>query len=514
MRKIKSLFSFAIFFIALISGILLTAPKALAYNGSVGVGIQHSGWNYSGTFVSYTIASPADAIKYRSADIKLSVGCGTTGALFLDDNAVVSFNPPDCPGWNVDKDYPEFDFSTIPGALENGTHSFKCGGWSPGTGSYQICTVAQPPACTSLTVSPSVIVIGESTTLSWVTVDAGSISFDPAITGPFNLPSGNISITPAAVGSYTYTMTANGIISNLSGSATCPPVTINVIPPPPPTCTLTADPNAIFSGSTDSVTLTWTSQNAASAKLDSVDVNLNDSKTISAVSPGASYNLAVSGPGGNASCSAVIGTITPPTGGLVPCGRLIDDPATAEIDESKPCDICSMFYMLKKTLNFAMQVSLALAILVIIISGLLYAFSAGDAGLVGKAKNAIYYALIGLAIMFAAWVIIASILKGLGYADITKWNQVDCELQKPPPIVVGSVDLDWGHNYIFIDAIFCFDESLGAFTPDTACVFKYGAGAKAGAKIFPTCPGCACNGVRSYCSGGDNCSWRRYECLK
>lgn len=127
---------------------------------------------------------------------------------------------------------------------------------------------------------------------------------------------------------------------------------------------------------------------------------------------------------------------TYPVGGFVPCGRLIDNQETPQINEHAPCDICAMFYMLKNVLNYALQISLALAILMIVISGLLYAFSGGDGKRIETAKNAVYYALIGLAIMFLAWLIIASILEALGYGDIADWNQVNCNVVPGGPPTV------------------------------------------------------------------------------
>ncbi|MBU3999936.1 pilin [Patescibacteria group bacterium] len=117
-----------------------------------------------------------------------------------------------------------------------------------------------------------------------------------------------------------------------------------------------------------------------------------------------------------------------PTGGLVPCGRMIDNSDTTEIDESKPCDLCAAFYMLKNIINFVTELAVGIAVFILVIAGLLYVFSAGDPGKIESAKSAITYALMGLAIIFAAWLVIAVILQGLGYADINTWNQVNCAL--------------------------------------------------------------------------------------
>ncbi|MBU3999596.1 pilin, partial [Patescibacteria group bacterium] len=118
-----------------------------------------------------------------------------------------------------------------------------------------------------------------------------------------------------------------------------------------------------------------------------------------------------------------------PTGGLVPCGRMADNLATIDINESKPCTLCALFYMLKNIVNFVTELAIGIAVFILVIAGLLYAFSAGNPGNIELAKSAITYALAGLAIIFAAWLVIAVILQGLGYADINTWNQVNCNLQ-------------------------------------------------------------------------------------
>lgn len=48
----------------------------------------------------------------------------------------------------------------------------------------------------------------------------------------------------------------------------------------------------------------------------------------------------------------------------------------------------------------------AIAVIMIIIGGLLYATSAGDAGNITKAKNTIMYAVVGLVVAFLAYAIV------------------------------------------------------------------------------------------------------------
>ncbi len=118
----------------------------------------------------------------------------------------------------------------------------------------------------------------------------------------------------------------------------------------------------------------------------------------------------------------------PPTGELVPCGRLADNLDTGDIDESKPCTLCALFYMLKNIINFVIALSIGIGVFILVIAGLLYAFSAGNPRNIDMAKSAITSAIIGISIIFIAWMVIAVILQGMGYANMTTWNQVNCML--------------------------------------------------------------------------------------
>lgn len=113
-------------------------------------------------------------------------------------------------------------------------------------------------------------------------------------------------------------------------------------------------------------------------------------------------------------------------GGLVPCGRLVDNPDTTDINETDPCSICALFYMVKSLVNYAVKISFILAVFSLVISGLLYSASAGNSQMIDLAKRAVYYTVMGMFIIFLAWLVVAVILKALGYADIGTWNQVRC----------------------------------------------------------------------------------------
>ncbi len=297
------------------------------------------------------------------------------------------------------------------------------------------------PTCT-LIASPSVLaILGQSSALSWTTTNiilpdpynknSATISnnIDVAIITATITP-GNVTVIPTA--NTTYTMTVN----NINGiPATCT-ATVSF---PPPSCMITADPTGVYSGNTS--TISWTITDATSGAINGVAltpaeiVAKSGSFTTPPITSSTPYNMTINGNGGPASCGPVIvGLLTPPTGGLVPCGRLVNQPPLPGetidlIDESKPCDLCAAFYMLKNIINFVTELAVGIAVFILAIAGLLYVFSAGEPSKIELAKSAITYALTGLAIIFAAWLVIAIILQGLGYADINTWNQVNCNLQ-------------------------------------------------------------------------------------
>lgn len=125
------------------------------------------------------------------------------------------------------------------------------------------------------------------------------------------------------------------------------------------------------------------------------------------------------------------------TGGLVPCGRIMDDQDTPLINEHDPCSLCAMFYMLKEIINFVMTLAIGIGVFILVVAGLLYALSTGNSRKIELAKSAVTSTIIGIAIIFIAWLAIAVILQGMGYANMATWNQVNCNVTSggPPTIL-------------------------------------------------------------------------------
>ena len=95
-----------------------------------------------------------------------------------------------------------------------------------------------------------------------------------------------------------------------------------------------------------------------------------------------------------------------PDQGLVPCGNPGQD----------PCTIGDFFTMLALIFNFIVYfIATPLAILMLTIGGIMILISAGNPTLAGKGREALKWSVIGLVLVFGAWVIVNFILTALGY---------------------------------------------------------------------------------------------------
>ena len=108
------------------------------------------------------------------------------------------------------------------------------------------------------------------------------------------------------------------------------------------------------------------------------------------------------------------------TKGLVPCGRLYDNPNTL-INESKPCEFTDIFVLFKRVLDFILwRMGPTILVLLIIATGVIFYFSMGGPMVMAQAKSILRSALLGYGLIFLAWLIITLILRILGYT-LSKW---------------------------------------------------------------------------------------------
>ena len=125
--------------------------------------------------------------------------------------------------------------------------------------------------------------------------------------------------------------------------------------------------------------------------------------------------------------------ICPPDmkGGLVPCGRNCDDPDTPE-NECDPCTICHFFIMIDRWIDRALFLIVPpLAALMIAIGGGMYIFSQGKPEMISQAKKLFTSVIIGLIIIYGAWVIVNTFLTAIGTAEWTGlekgWWIIKCQ---------------------------------------------------------------------------------------
>ena len=111
---------------------------------------------------------------------------------------------------------------------------------------------------------------------------------------------------------------------------------------------------------------------------------------------------------------------------FVRCGN--GDPIIVNGKCTNCCTICNFFETLIYIYNFlVLSIATPLAIVGVTIGGVFILISAGNPTLMGKGKQILWSAIIGLFLVFASWVIINTILSVIGYQMGTWWNpQMNC----------------------------------------------------------------------------------------
>ena len=105
-------------------------------------------------------------------------------------------------------------------------------------------------------------------------------------------------------------------------------------------------------------------------------------------------------------------------GGLVPCGRICDNPDTPDVNECCPCTFCHIFVLLDNIVDFLLlKVVPALAILILVIGGVLFVTATGNPGLMSHARSIFKATVIALLIIYGAWLIVSTILAFMGVLD-------------------------------------------------------------------------------------------------
>jgi len=118
-------------------------------------------------------------------------------------------------------------------------------------------------------------------------------------------------------------------------------------------------------------------------------------------------------------------------GGFVNCARDCNDPTTLW-DDTQPCQLCHFFYMFQGIINKVLFTIVPLtAVLMLVVGGAFFIFSAGNPGNVARAKSIITATVIGLIIVYAAWLIVNTFLIAIGvetWTGLKNWFEINCPI--------------------------------------------------------------------------------------
>ena len=176
-------------------------------------------------------------------------------------------------------------------------------------------TVTTGKPTISLTASPDSVLAGQSATLQWSTTNATSVEIDQSV-GTFTTASGSVQVKPPTT--TVYTATAKG-----SGGTTTASVTVSVIASDQLGVSLTAVPATISVGGKS--VLTWSSQNAASVRIDPQIgvVNLSGTRQVSPGSATTYVATATDAAGATATASATVTLLGGSAAGLANIKHII-----------------------------------------------------------------------------------------------------------------------------------------------------------------------------------------------
>jgi len=167
-----------------------------------------------------------------------------------------------------------------------------------------VLTVLYPPSI-AITATPSEIILGEPSTLTWNSTYADTCMIEPGIGNV--AVDGSLAVTPDQT--TTYTITATG-----PGGSAASELTVTVYQPP--TATISTDPDSILLG--ESSILSWATSHASSIEIDQGigPVAASGSMFVSPTETTV-YTITASGTGGSVSTPATVTVVETPRVGLV-----------------------------------------------------------------------------------------------------------------------------------------------------------------------------------------------------
>ena len=115
---------------------------------------------------------------------------------------------------------------------------------------------------------------------------------------------------------------------------------------------------------------------------------------------------------------------SPTEAALVTCGNTTDD----------PCQFCDFFVMINDIVKFFVLpptgVVFIVAALMLVVGGVLFFFGGVNPAMLTKAKGIMTSVVIGLVIIFCAWVIVNTIITQIGIVQspsVLQWYDIGCQ---------------------------------------------------------------------------------------
>ena len=107
--------------------------------------------------------------------------------------------------------------------------------------------------------------------------------------------------------------------------------------------------------------------------------------------------------------------------GLVPCGG----------QGEAACTFCDFFVMINRIVQFVMtRIVPVIAVLMLVIGGVFFFFAGASPNALNTAKGIITSVVIGLVIIFCAWVIVNTVITKIGIVEspsILQWYNIGCQ---------------------------------------------------------------------------------------
>ena len=120
----------------------------------------------------------------------------------------------------------------------------------------------------------------------------------------------------------------------------------------------------------------------------------------------------------------------PKFGGIVNCGRNVDDPTTV-VREDAPCSTCHSLVLLKRVIDFMVEVvAIPIFAIMLVTGGIFWITSGGSPSGIERGKGLVKIAGIALVIVVGGWMIVETIINGFvpssSVMPWNSWNEIEC----------------------------------------------------------------------------------------